>query len=84
MPRYDYHCPANSQTLEVAHAMSHTVKTWGELCELAEIETGDTDSRSPVEKTLSLSFVGGNRRQATPMPGEGSGSCGSGCGCHPG
>jgi len=81
MPRYDYRCPANDTTLEVAHAMSHTVRTWGELCQLAECELGDTPTKSPVEKTLSLSFVGGPKRQATPM--RGGGSCGSGCGCHP-
>lgn len=81
MPRYDYHCPANNRTLEVSHPMSHTVRTWGELCELAEIELGKTPPGSPVEKTLSLAFVGGPKRQATPMPG---GGCGPGCGCHPG
>jgi len=83
MPRYDYHCPANDRTLEVSHPMSHAVRTWGELCTLAEIEPGDTPATSPVEKTLSLAFVGGQKRQATPMPGGGMGGCGSGCGCHP-
>ena len=80
MPIYEYHCPANEQTLEVSHAMAHTVRTWGELCELAECELRGTPANAPVEKTLSLAFVGGQKRQATPMP---PGPCGSGCGCFP-
>jgi predicted nucleic acid-binding Zn ribbon protein len=53
MPKYDYLCPANGRTIEVQHRMSEEVTTWGELCERAGLETGDTPADSPVEKTFT-------------------------------
>ena len=50
MPTYDYFCEANGQVLEVRHAMSDSVKTWGELCERAGIACGDTPVETPVNK----------------------------------
>ena len=50
MPSYDYLCEANGQVLEVKHSMSEAVKTWGELCERAGIDCGDTPAESPVNK----------------------------------
>lgn len=59
MPRYEYRCEANSRTVEVAHPMSQRLTTWGEVCQLAEIEPGNTPADTPVEKVLSLGFVQG-------------------------
>jgi hypothetical protein len=78
MPYYEYHCPANGQTLEVRHGMSEQVETWGSLAELAGIPVGDTPSATPVERLVSA---------PVPLTGEASGpafgGCGSGCGCAP-
>jgi hypothetical protein len=56
MPTYDYRCEANGQIVEVKHRMSETVQTWGELCQLAGIEPGDTEPASPVSRLAT----GGN------------------------
>ena len=52
MPVYEYHCPANDCQVEVYHGMNETVATWGELCQLAGLEPGDTPADSPVERLL--------------------------------
>ncbi len=52
MPVYEYICPENGQTVEVIHPMSESVKTWGRLCELAEIPMGTTPGTSPVQKLI--------------------------------
>ncbi len=57
MPKYDYHCEANQQTVEVNHSMNTRVHTWGELCALSGAEPGDTAADAPVHKLLSGSFV---------------------------
>jgi len=54
MPLYDYICPANGIQAEVEHAMKTTVKTWGELCELAGLDPGGTPADSPVEKRINI------------------------------
>ena len=77
MPRYEYRCEASGRTIEVEHAMSDRVQTWGELCERAGIDVGGTPSDSPVEKLISLPAIGGTRPDAGPGP------CGPSCGCHP-
>ena len=78
MPYYEYRCPENGRTLEVRHAMSQRLLTWGELAENAGIEVGDTPSEAPVERLLSA---------PVPLTGTGGGSefqgCGSGCACVP-
>lgn len=50
MPTYDYFCETNGQVLEVKHAMSESVTTWGELCERAGIACGDTPPEALVTK----------------------------------
>jgi len=50
MPTYDYRCNENAKIVEVKHPMSNEVKTWGELCELAGIDIGDTPANSPVKR----------------------------------
>ena len=57
MPKYDYRCELNGQTVEVSHAMNDTINTWGELCALAGIDTGATPANSPVHKIISGGFV---------------------------
>ncbi|MCL4221409.1 MAG: hypothetical protein KJZ65_08560 [Phycisphaerales bacterium] len=78
MPRYDYHCPANDRTVEVEHAMSDQVATWGELCDRAGLDPGKTPRTAPVEKLLSLPFVG---KSAAPVSdcGMGSACCRGAC-----
>ena len=57
MPKYDYRCELNGQTVEVSHPMSRVVSTWGELCQLASMETGATPASTPVHKIISGGFV---------------------------
>lgn len=52
MPVYEYFCAANGKTVTVVHKMSEQVKTWGELCQAAGIDPGDTPPDAPVEKLL--------------------------------
>ncbi len=56
MPTYDYRCETNSKVIEVNHRMSELISTWGELCERANIDPGDTPSNTPVNKLAT----GGN------------------------
>ena len=53
MPVYDYFCPKNNQQLEVSHSMNLEVSTWGQLCELAKREPGETPADAPVRRLLS-------------------------------
>ena len=57
MPKYDYRCELNGQTVEVSHSMNDSVNTWGELCALAHIDSGETPADSPVHKIISGGFV---------------------------
>jgi predicted nucleic acid-binding Zn ribbon protein len=50
MPTYDYRCETNGQILEVQHRMSEEIHTWGQLCELAGIDVGDTQADAPVRR----------------------------------
>ena len=70
MPRYDYRCPANGRVVEVSHAMSETVSTWGRVCELAGIDPGPTPAGAAVEKVVSLAFT------RSGAQGEPGGPCG--------
>ena len=54
MPRYDYHCDENGQTVEVVHPMALKLEYWGELCEKASIEPGETDLLSPIRKVITM------------------------------
>ena len=53
MPKYDYHCEANGETIEVTHGMDERLETWGELCHLAKNDLGGTPADTPVKKLLS-------------------------------
>lgn len=81
MPSYDYRCPANGQVLEVKHRMSESVRDWGQLCALADIEPGDTPSDAPVEKLATGGQVIRSSSLKDSVPPCGSGACGGGmCG----
>ena len=82
VPFYDYQCPANGRIIEVRHSMRETVSSWASLCELADLDPGDTPHDSPVERLVSAPGV-------MMKPGVGAaGACCSGpCdpdGCGPG
>lgn len=53
MPRYDYTCDDNGLVFEITHPMSVTIKTWGEVCKHAGIETGDTPEDAPVRRIFT-------------------------------
>ena len=53
MPRYDYHCDANGLTVEVVHSISEKLETWGELCERAGIDVGETAVDAGVRKVIT-------------------------------
>lgn len=55
MAFYDYYCEANKKTVAVWHSMKIRLKTWGEVCELGEINPGKTPKEAPVVR-----LVGGN------------------------
>jgi hypothetical protein len=57
MPKYDYRCEFNGETVEVSHPMNESAGTWGELCELAGIDAGEIPADSPVHKIISGGFV---------------------------
>ncbi|MEM7231593.1 MAG: zinc ribbon domain-containing protein [Planctomycetota bacterium] len=88
MPTYDYHCDANGQTVEAFHTVSKTISTWGELCECAEIDPGETSPDTPVARILGAGLAparsssSSSGSAAAPRPTGGGGGCGGGCACH--
>lgn len=79
MPTYDYRCEANGRVVEVSHRMSEEVKTWGELCERAALNPGDTPADSPVKRLAT----GGNLISKSSLGSGVEPACGTG-GCCPG
>ena len=57
MPAYDYFCEANGRTVEVVHTVHARLKTWGEVCFVAQIPLGDTDPLAPVRKIISAPAI---------------------------
>jgi predicted nucleic acid-binding Zn ribbon protein len=57
MPIYDYFCPSNNQKIEVMHSYRQEITTWGELCQLANCELGDTPENAPVRRVLSAPML---------------------------
>lgn len=77
MPSYDYYCSANGQTIEVKHSMSEKLTTWGQVCELAELELGDIAAETPVERLITGGNVVSKESLKNPMPHScGTGGCG--------
>jgi len=54
MPLYDYFCPSNDQKIEVMHSINQKIATWGELCQLAKCDRGDTPEDAPVQRLISV------------------------------
>mgnify|MGYP006287469437 CR=1 FL=1 len=52
MPIYEYFCEANNTAVEVDHSIKLDIKTWGQLCETAGIDPGDTSAEAPVKRLL--------------------------------
>jgi hypothetical protein len=77
MALYDYYCEANDRTVEVRHGMSESVKTWGELCEVAGIEAGETRADAPLRRLMSapVPMTGGSTDSSSGP------ACGNSCGC---
>lgn len=48
MPIYEYYCESNRHTVRVYHPMTAELKTWGEVCYVAQIPLGDTQPETPV------------------------------------
>lgn len=66
------------------HGMSHTVETWGELCDLADHAPGSTPPDTSVEKLLGTGMVLAKKPTADDCTGPpaGGGCCGGVCGGH--
>lgn len=80
MPSYDYHCPSNGQVVEVRHAMSEVLSTWGEVCNKTGRDLNGTPAQAPVEKLIT----GGGIVKSNSMGSEPpcvSGPCCGGGGC---
>ena len=81
MPTYDYRCPANDRIVEVNHRMNDIVTSWGELCELAGIDTGATAAEAPVERLATGGQVVSSGSMKDTVPPCAGGPCGGGmCG----
>ena len=53
MPKYDYFCEANGRTVEVNHDVNTKLKTWGEVCFVAQISLNNTDALEPVRLSIN-------------------------------
>ncbi|WP_058553481.1 hypothetical protein [Thiohalocapsa sp. ML1] len=84
MPTYDYRCASNGRIVEVSHRMSEKLSTWGELCERANLDCGDTPRDTPVQRLATGGNVIASNSLGSgfgPAPACGSGGCGGGmCG----
>jgi hypothetical protein len=82
MPSYDYHCTANDRVVEVRHSVTEKLATWGEVCDKAGIEAGDTPRETPVERLITGGGIVSSGALSNPeAPSCGSGGCGGGfCG----
>ena len=79
MPTYEYYCEENEKNVDVIHSMSEEITTWGELCDRAEIDCGETPRETRVMRKLSAISLLGKKSEASP---QGGGCCGGGCGGH--
>ncbi|MGF1491809.1 MAG: zinc ribbon domain-containing protein [Microcoleaceae cyanobacterium] len=53
MPFYDYFCPDNNRTVEVMHSITQELETWGEVCQLAQCDLGETSADAPVRRCIN-------------------------------
>jgi len=83
MPTYDYRCEADGKIYEVRHPMAQTISTWGELCEVGQLDPADTDPQTPVSKVLTTAGVVSSsalKNPGVPPCMSGGGCSGGGCG----
>lgn len=80
MPTYDYFCPKNGRDVSVFHSMGSRIETWGELCEAAALDAGETPADTPVERKIGTGIV--MTRQPHQLSGFGGGGGGTCCGTH--
>jgi hypothetical protein len=83
MPSYDYYCEANERVLEVRHAMSEQLQTWGELCRQLSIPLDGTPAETPVRRLANGGQVvrSGTLGSGTAPPCETGGPCCGGGAC---
>jgi predicted nucleic acid-binding Zn ribbon protein len=75
MPTYDYLCPDNGTKVEVSHKIDELLTSWGELCEKAHIELGDTPSDAPVRKLITSAAVVHSSALTNAEPACATGGC---------
>lgn len=82
MPSYDYRCDANDRVVEVRHSINERLTTWGEVCQRAGIEPGDTPADARVNRLIGGAGIVSSGALSNPdAPACGSGGCGGGmCG----
>jgi predicted nucleic acid-binding Zn ribbon protein len=76
MPSYDYQCPGNGRVVEVRHGINERLATWGEVCDRAGIDAGDTAADAPVKRLISGGGIVSSGALANPEPTCGAGACG--------
>ncbi len=80
MPTYDYACEENGQVVEVQHRMNEVITRWGELCERADIDVGNTAKNAAVKKLATGGQVVRSSSLGDSAPPCASGGCGRSCG----
>lgn len=82
MPSYDYRCEQNGRVVEVMHKMSEKLATWGEICEKANLDPGDTPADAPVVRLITGGNVISSAALSNPeAPACATGGCSGGmCG----
>jgi len=85
MLTYQYHCPANNRTVDVRHGMKERLTTWGDVCQRAGIDPGQTPADAEVERLISGgllgSVAGGTQTSASFNALPMAGCCGNPSGC---
>ena len=81
MPAYDYHCETNGRTVEVSHAMTTLLQTWGQLCDSADLDPGETPVDAPLRRVFSAPLIGGKEPAAAAQPTASVACQPSGCAC---
>jgi hypothetical protein len=76
MPTYDYRCDANGRVVEVNHRMSESLSTWGEVCDRAGLQLGETPADSPVHRLATGgNIISSNSLGSGTAPSCSTGSC---------
>ena len=81
MPTYDYLCDSTGRKVEVRHSINEELKTWGELCERAQLDPDDTPADTPVRRLISGGAFISSSSLSNPEPACASGACCPGGAC---